>query len=215
MADGQWLSAPMGDFHKDPRFKIVYENGCPSHFQEIADDVIDGKTPTEQPTAVSEKQSRRQRKREISTPVLPFVNGVEEEKIAALARTLSAHSIKDENGEPTNPSFGSKNHLLDPNSGKFGVEAWLQMVMRINSRSPERNSKGVAGVAYKNLSAHGFAGAADYLTFGNYPLKLLSLVMRLFRKEKKTEIRILRNFEGLVKSGEMLVVLGRPRRQVA
>lgn len=35
MADGEWMSAPMGDFKEDPRLEIVYgENGRPSHFRE-------------------------------------------------------------------------------------------------------------------------------------------------------------------------------------
>ncbi|MCJ1283548.1 hypothetical protein MMC26_002878 [Xylographa opegraphella] len=34
MADGEWLSAPMGDFKKDPKMEIVYEDGRPSYFQE-------------------------------------------------------------------------------------------------------------------------------------------------------------------------------------
>ncbi|OAA59700.1 Pyoverdine biosynthesis [Niveomyces insectorum RCEF 264] len=34
MADGEWLSAPMGDFKEDPMLEVVYEDGRPSYFQE-------------------------------------------------------------------------------------------------------------------------------------------------------------------------------------
>ncbi|KAH7129550.1 Pyoverdine/dityrosine biosynthesis protein-domain-containing protein [Dactylonectria estremocensis] len=34
MADGEWLSAPMGEFKKDPKFEIVYEDDRPSYFKE-------------------------------------------------------------------------------------------------------------------------------------------------------------------------------------
>ncbi|KAM0531336.1 hypothetical protein ACHAPP_008096 [Verticillium nonalfalfae] len=34
LADGQWVSAPMGEFSKDKRLKVVYEDGRPSHFEE-------------------------------------------------------------------------------------------------------------------------------------------------------------------------------------
>ncbi|KAL9134767.1 MAG: hypothetical protein Q9175_004047 [Cornicularia normoerica] len=34
MADGEWISATMGDFKKDPRLEIIYEDGRPSYFQE-------------------------------------------------------------------------------------------------------------------------------------------------------------------------------------
>ena len=34
MADGEWMSATMGDFKNDPMMEIVYENGRPSYFRE-------------------------------------------------------------------------------------------------------------------------------------------------------------------------------------
>ncbi|KAF4996083.1 hypothetical protein FDECE_12579 [Fusarium decemcellulare] len=34
MADGEWLSAPIGNFRHDARFHVVYEDGRPSYFQE-------------------------------------------------------------------------------------------------------------------------------------------------------------------------------------
>ncbi|XP_014558639.1 hypothetical protein COCVIDRAFT_24842 [Bipolaris victoriae FI3] len=34
LADGEWVSAPMGEFQQDPRLELVYENGRPSYFKE-------------------------------------------------------------------------------------------------------------------------------------------------------------------------------------
>jgi hypothetical protein len=34
MADGQWLSAPMGEFKKDPKLEVVEEKGRPMYFRE-------------------------------------------------------------------------------------------------------------------------------------------------------------------------------------
>jgi hypothetical protein len=34
MADGQWISAPMGDFKENPLMEVVYEDGRPSYFRE-------------------------------------------------------------------------------------------------------------------------------------------------------------------------------------
>ena len=53
------------------------------------------------------------------------------------------------------------------------------------------------------------ADRATHRTFGNYPLELGGLFNRITGRGKR-KIQILRDFEGLVKSGEMLVVLGRP-----
>lgn len=46
-------------------------------------------------------------------------------------------------------------------------------------------------------------------TFGNYPLELGNLFNRATGRGRR-KIQILRNFEGLVEAGELLVVLGRP-----
>jgi len=208
MADGGWLSAPMGEFKKDPKLEVIYEDGKPSYFKER---VIEVKQPVE----ILEEEL----KYPSSTQASSCAEESGEEKITGLARTLSratTHGVKNEKGELINPFFGSENPLLDPNSGKFSSKAWLETLMSIESRDPERYPKRVAGVAYKSLSAYGFGEPTDYQkTFGNYPLGLLSLTKRLIGKGKKSRIQILRDFDGLIKSGEMLVVLGRPGRQVA
>ncbi|KAH8748816.1 Pyoverdine/dityrosine biosynthesis protein-domain-containing protein [Hyaloscypha sp. PMI_1271] len=212
MADGEWVSAPMGEFQKDPKMKIVYEDSRPCYFQETTGDVSSDQNSANQPAAVSEgaNQDLPRHQIEHSTTAPSSLVEVEVEKINAI-ETISAGDFTDENGEPVNPFFGSQNPLLDPNSANFSFMTWLQAVMSITSRDPGRYPKGVAGVAYRNLSAHGVGEATDYQkTFGNYPLKLFKFAKRLFSKEKQTRIQILRGFDGLVKSGEMLVVLGRP-----
>jgi hypothetical protein len=34
LADGEWVSAPVGEFRDDPRLELVYEDGRPSYFKE-------------------------------------------------------------------------------------------------------------------------------------------------------------------------------------
>jgi ATP-binding cassette, subfamily G (WHITE), member 2, PDR len=137
----------------------------------------------------------------------------EGEKIHKLARALTEHSIVGPEGYHINPFDNTDNPLLDPTSDKFNYRAWTKNLLGLQSRDPERYPQRVAGIAYKNLSAHGFGEATDYQkTFGNYPLETASLFKRLIGKRQQTKIQILRNFDGLVRSGEMLVVLGRPGR---
>jgi uncharacterized protein (DUF488 family) len=38
MADGEWVSAPMGDFKENPKMRIVEENGRPSYFREMTEE---------------------------------------------------------------------------------------------------------------------------------------------------------------------------------
>lgn len=226
----------MRDFKKDPLLEIVYENGRPSYFQEKTCELhesVDGKKPASNKKAskginglstglVSGEDSAVEKSVEIvdekhqqSTPASSLLNESKEIKITELARTVSYHGVRNEKGELINPFFGTEHSLLDPKSSKFSSKAWLETLVSITSRDPERYPKRVAGVAYKNLSAHGFGEPTDYQkTFGNYPFKTLNLAKRLVGKGKKTRIQILKDFDGLVKSGEMLVVLGRPGRQV-
>ncbi|KAL8826986.1 MAG: hypothetical protein Q9191_003459 [Dirinaria sp. TL-2023a] len=238
MADGEWISGTMAGFKKDAMLEIVYENGRPSYFQEKTRELresIDGKKsasnqkPSKAINGLStgfasgedpsiEKSVERAEEKlqdEKSTPASSILNDKKEINITELARTLSYHGVRNEKGELINPFFGTEHSLLDPKSSKFSSKAWLETLVSITSRDPERYPKRVAGVAYKNLSAHGFGEPTDYQkTFGNYPFKTLNLAKRLFGKGRKTRIQILKDFDGLVKSGEMLMVLGRPGRQV-
>ena len=238
MADGEWLSATMGEFTRNPMLEIVHEDGRPSYFREKIPKLchlLDGEKPTSNQQApkwidkytsaiVSDAEAvvdKREQiveeklQHQISTPSSPYLSESQEEKITELARTLSYHGVKNENGELINPFFGSDHPLLDPSSGKFSTKAWLETIMSITSRDSARYPQRVAGVAYKNLSAHGFGEPTNYqTTFGNYPFRLLSFAKRLIGKHNMTRIQILKDFEGLVKSGEMLLVLGRPGRQV-
>lgn len=38
LTNGEWISAPMGDFRENPRMKIVEENGRPSYFKEMTEE---------------------------------------------------------------------------------------------------------------------------------------------------------------------------------
>ena len=75
----------------------------------------------------------------------------------------------------------------------------------------ENGKHSAIGVTYQSLNVYGFGTATDYQkTFANSPLAFLSLLGRLQGLAKKSRIDILRDLEGLVSSGEMLLVLGRP-----
>ncbi|TVY20600.1 ABC transporter CDR4 [Lachnellula arida] len=138
-------------------------------------------------------------------------DGEKVQRVKQLARALTQNSVKNAHGDPVNPFAGSDNPSLDPLSGKFSYRAWVKTLVGLQSRDPERYPQRVAGVAYRNLSAYGFGESTDYQkTFGNYPLEAGSLFRRIIGKRQQTKIQILRDFDGLVRSGEMLVVLGRP-----
>ncbi|KFY44851.1 hypothetical protein V495_03240 [Pseudogymnoascus sp. VKM F-4514 (FW-929)] len=132
-----------------------------------------------------------------------------EKHVTELARTFTNASIRNDQGEHQNP-FTSSDPTLDPHNEKFNARSWTKTLVGITSRDPERYPTRTAGVAYKNLNVHGFGNPTDYQkTFGNYPLEVGGWINKL-RGRGQRKIQILRDFEGLVRSGEMLVVLGRP-----
>jgi ATP-binding cassette, subfamily G (WHITE), member 2, PDR len=134
------------------------------------------------------------------------------DEISNLARSLSEHSTQDEKGNPVNP-FLSNDSLLDPRSRDFSPRAWLEALVGITSRDPDRYPRKTAGVAFRDLSAHGYGKVTDYQkTFGNYAFELLSLGNKIIGRQQVTRIQILKDFNGLIKKGEMLLVLGRPGR---
>ena len=134
-------------------------------------------------------------------------------EVHGLARQITAHSIRSEGGHNYQNPFTEADDLdpsLDPTSKQFKPKAWVRTLIGIQSRDPERYPQRTAGIAYNNLNVHGFGSLTDYQkTFGNYPLSLTGSINKLLGRGQR-KIQILREFEGLVRSGEMLVVLGRP-----
>ncbi|KAF2818778.1 AtrD, ABC-transporter [Ophiobolus disseminans] len=68
------------------------------------------------------------------------------------------------------------------------------------------------GVSFRNLNVHGTYSSDRYQqTVASYFLSLLEPLVRLVRSHKRNQTQILRGFNGTVRSGELLLVLGRPR----
>lgn len=137
-----------------------------------------------------------------------------EEQITALARHLSRISRQ----SSSFPDEGKNTFLdptsdpsLDPSSEEFSSRKWVKNLLRFTSSDPERYPRRSAGVSFRKLSAFGYGTAADYqMDVGNMWLKAFGGLRSMMGLGKKVRIDILRDFEGYLKSGEMLVVLGRP-----
>jgi ABC-type multidrug transport system fused ATPase/permease subunit len=106
------------------------------------------------------------------------------------------------------PDLHEEDPRLDPTDKAFDLAKWLPAFMHQLQEAGvgPRNS----GVAFKNLSVYG-SGAALQLqqTLGDFvqaPLRLGELL----KSGKKEPKKILHRFDGLLRSGETLIVLGRP-----
>ncbi|KAK9855241.1 hypothetical protein MYU51_002589 [Penicillium brevicompactum] len=138
-----------------------------------------------------------------------------DEEIHQLARSFSRLSkdivISDsEEGINTflNPTSDPE---LDPSSDQFKSRKWVRNMLQMTCQDPSRHPRRTAGVSFRNLNVYGYGTATDYQTnFANIWLKAARSIWNCFISQKKIRIDILRDLEGILRSGEMLVVLGRP-----
>lgn len=142
-------------------------------------------------------------------------------QITTLARSLSQISRQNslraasEPKESVNTFLDSSDPELDPNSDQFQSRKWVKNIIQMTSCDPERYPRRTTGVSFRNLNVFGYGTAADYqMDFANFWLKGAGWFRNVLGLQKKVRIDILRDFEGIVHSGEMLVVLGRPGRYV-
>jgi len=171
-----------------------------AHLQERGGSSEDASTP---PTAVSEEDYRQGGDDHVHD-----MNSAQTEKaVLKLARNASRLSTQTES---QNPFSDSKDPRLDPHSPSFNARAYAEAVLGVHSRDERAVPLRQAGVAFKNLTARGYGSDSDYQkTVSNAPLSLMHAVRGVLGK-KPRQINILHSFDGLVKAGEMCVVLGPP-----
>lgn len=130
-------------------------------------------------------------------------------EVAELAKSLTGQSTW--SNVPDNPFNGEKDSALDPKSPNFRARQWVKSMIKLQ-QADNKNPGRTAGIAFQNLNVHGFGEATDYQKdVGNVWLELIGYGKRLFSIGKRPRrIEILRDLEGIVESGEMLVVLGPP-----
>ncbi|ORX90944.1 putative ABC transporter [Basidiobolus meristosporus CBS 931.73] len=134
------------------------------------------------------------------------------EEVTRLARHLTRQSTRYSiDNQVENPFIGpNDDSTLNPNDPNFKPKNWMKNLLSVQSRDPERYPKRTAGVSFKNLSIHGYGSPTDYQKDVANTVLEIGSIFRSITGTGKQKIQILRNFDGLVKSGEMLVVLGRP-----
>lgn len=125
-------------------------------------------------------------------------------EIANLARRVSAESKQLGDTSPFDAPEGSP---LDPASEKFDARLWARRFYDVVYAA---DSARVMGVAYEKLNVFGYGSDTDFQhTVGNLVFKLPDLARRMFGNCGR-KVDILHDFEGLIRPGEMLCVLGPP-----
>lgn len=171
------------------------------------DDFGDEKSNRHSPSNDTLMKEKNESPGDVSSPSSTSINERNKE-VNCLARRFS--EISGWNEIPSNPLEAAKGTELDPLSPNFKARTWVKSMLKF-SKQDGRTPMRTGGVAFRNLSAHGFGLATDYQKdVGNIWLDSISIVKKLFGMEKSRRIDILQDFEGLLESGEMLVVLGPP-----
>ncbi|OAA59699.1 ABC-2 type transporter [Niveomyces insectorum RCEF 264] len=129
---------------------------------------------------------------------------------ASAVQDLAASYVRrSSHGDRANPFLADADDSpLNPKSPNFSATEWARAV--VNIVSPESAPFRSAGVCFQNLSVHGFRSATDYhKDVANVWLSLADMA-RTVVGYGRPQVDILHQLNGLVKKGEMLVVLGPP-----
>lgn len=98
---------------------------------------------------------------------------------------------------------------LNPASEKFSARAWAKSLADLTSQHGSGFRK--SGFSFQNMHVFGYGSATDYQKdVGNVWNEIPNLARRFTKSGGTRRIDILRGLDGVVKPGEMLVVLGPP-----
>ena len=112
-----------------------------------------------------------------------------------------------------NPITGEvEDERLDPNSDNFDAKFWVKNQRKLFEKERDYYKPSSLGVAYRDLRAHGVANDTDYQpTVSNALWKLTTEAFSYVSKDnERHQFNILKNMDGIVRPGELTVVLGRP-----
>ncbi|PYH99374.1 hypothetical protein BO71DRAFT_369301 [Aspergillus ellipticus CBS 707.79] len=100
--------------------------------------------------------------------------------------------------------------VLDPTSDQFDQHKWVRMILKLLDREGIPRPP-LTGVVFQHLNVSGSGSALQYQN------NVFSTLLAPFRPQeylpcvqRTPEKHILRDFDGLLRSGELLIVLGRP-----
>lgn len=129
---------------------------------------------------------------------------------SSMHRSRSSPATKEEvlERQDTLAGVSDDDPRLDPSKPEFDLYIWARAFIRAMDEGDIKSVK--AGFTFRNLNVSGSGKAVnlqpDFASVFMVPVRLGESINLGPKPEKK----ILRNFNGVVKSGEMLIVLGRP-----
>ncbi|CAG9936386.1 unnamed protein product [Clonostachys rosea f. rosea IK726] len=136
-----------------------------------------------------------------------------DQNVAELIRSFSMSLVRSashaQGGTIVNP-FLTSNPAMDPNSPSFDAIEWAKAFLQHSDLHPEKYPRARVGVSCRNLGVHGYGTDTDYQKNVLNILMQGPLIIKQWISHRRRKIDILQNFDGLFRSGEMILVLGRP-----
>lgn len=173
--------------------------------------------PTEAPsndtsTTLGEEKTKKEVSSESDEEFQDAVTEVTEVQRTEAVQTLAREYSHASGAHGLNPFVvhsDDPNSPLNPASENFSARAWAKAVFEMVSH--EGASFRTSGVAFQNLNVYGFGAGTDFQKdVANVWLDVAETFRGLFGGKTQRRIDILRQFDGVVNPGEMLVVLGPP-----
>ncbi|SMY27542.1 unnamed protein product [Zymoseptoria tritici ST99CH_1A5] len=217
LADGTWVSAQKADFELQDTMRMICENGRPSYFQEeeaseqhfvptqafgLGGAKMDGShslgSATELSLYANETLSQ-------STSEFDFATLKEQVVVA------NTHAVGPTTEQLINTFLRHDYPPLDPKSDSFEARSWLKNFEGLIEANRASNSKQIVGVSYRDLSVEAFWQPSDYQkTFWNQPIAIIDTIAQKLTASRNVKRSILKKCDGLIRHGEMLLVLGQP-----
>jgi acyl-CoA synthetase (AMP-forming)/AMP-acid ligase II len=161
LANGEWVSAPVGDFKNDPRLEIIYEDGRPSYFKEKAcEDSSNRISETSATYLQAPKQISGSSSGYSSPSVTPGISGHSTPVTSARSSPRIAPSLSSVDVALT------KRAMKKATTTPYGRRLIPQIMESLASAEPDRVVFQVAsfsdnGPAFRNISARTFMKAVD------------------------------------------------------
>ncbi|KAJ5154367.1 CDR ABC transporter [Penicillium coprophilum] len=131
-----------------------------------------------------------------------------QEDVETLTRIATQRSRQQSITGTNLAALAEQDPSLDPQSGKFDLQKWLKVAFADLSR--DGRSEQSADVVFKQLNVYGSGAALQFQNTVTSSLTALVRLPQIIRESRSPPRRILKDFNGLLKSGELLLVLGRP-----
>ena len=178
----------------------------------IYDDARDSESRTGS-KAGSETPIHRNRRPALTRKSTNILENNDKEELVRIATALSRrHSVATAHGGlarvPTLVTWDEESPALDPKSDKFDLEKWLQNFVK--TLREQGITARQTGVVFKDLEVSGTGAAVQVQETVASTLLAPLRIGEFISFGKKKHKRILQNFDGLIRSGELLIVLGRP-----